>query len=120
MAAPVCGHETELESNKHFGHHEHKHQGSAAASETSEVSPDLDGDGPATSHPDCESCHLGTSVALTLQRLALGVLPEVAVDQSDPHPYRSHVPSGPERPDRLQLLAAVRFAGGVEFSPLPA
>lgn len=119
-AAPVCGHETELGAKKHFGHHEHKHQSTASASGTSDASPDQDTDRLGTSHPDCESCHLGTSVAATLQPLALDVVPTMAVDESDQPSYRSHVPSGPERPDRLQLFAAARFAGGVESSPLPA
>lgn len=110
-AAPYCAHETKTSAAaKHFGHHDHEHKGNGSVSSSGD-----DGSGSSGAHIDCESCHLGTSV--TLPALALGILPmpvQAVLGAGDPS-YTSHVPSGPERPDRFEPLAAARFGGGVVF-----
>lgn len=110
-AAPYCGHETGSAVTKHFGHHEHRHQADAPVS-----SSQGDGVGPSGAyHADCETCHLGASVTLPVPALAIAVLFTPPLCGDPPTRYLSHIPSGPERPDRLELAAAARSAGGVEF-----
>lgn len=101
-AAPYCAHESTVAAKKHLGHHEHLHQGddqqSAAADENSAAI--------GAYHADCESCHPGTSAVLASPAIAFDVLPDGADDGAPSWRYQSHVPSGPERPDRIQLAAA--------------
>lgn len=118
-AAPVCAHETQAAAKKHFGHHEHQHEGSTSATADNDGTADS-GTGSGTYHADCETCHLGTSVAMTSPAPVVAPLPHGAVHGNHGSTYRSHIPSGLERPDRLELTAAVRFGGGVEFSLHPA
>jgi hypothetical protein len=111
-AAPYCAHESSASAKKHFGHHEHKHQSG------SQTTPAADGpnDGTGINHVDCESCHLGCSVALHAAAPEIHAQPP-AVDLSYQSPsYTSHVPSGPQRPDRADLTPAARFRGGVVVS----
>ena len=120
-AAPYCGHESAALA-KHFGHHEHRHQGGEAVA--IDASADRAGLGDedeaaAAYHADCESCHLGASPAPTLQAPGLPPVPSRDLRVEPGPPWRSHIPSMPERPDRIELTAAARFAGGVEFRPLP-
>ena len=131
-AAPVCGHETQTAAKQHFGHHEHRHHGSASGPGAAEAigtdastgASAADGsdssDGLGAYHPDCETCHLGSSVALTSSTPVMARLPDGAVPGEHRCSYRSHIPCGLERPDRLELTAAARFGGGVEFSPQTA
>lgn len=119
-AAPVCAHETQVAAKKHFGHHEHQHQGAGSDSAAADEG-GIDGSkGSGTYHADCETCHLGTSVAVTSPTPVVTPLPHGAVHGDHRSTYRSHIPSGLERPDRLELTAAARFGGGVEFSLHPA
>lgn len=117
-AAPVCAHETEITAKKHFGHHEHQHQGSTSVTAEDDLAPDSS-TGSGSQHADCETCHLGTSVAVTSPKAVSPPLPQGAALGEHGGSYRSHIPSGLERPDRLELTAAVRFGGGVEFSLHP-
>lgn len=117
-AAPVCAHETQAAAKKHFGHHEHQHQGSTSATTDNDVTPDSSS-GSGSYHADCETCHLGTSVAVTSATAVSPPLPLGAIRGDHGSTYRSHIPSGLERPDRLELTAAARFGGGVEFSLHP-
>lgn len=115
-AAPICAHEMQVGGNKHFGHHEHRHQGT----EQTAPAADDNGNGSGAYHADCQTCHLGSSATLASTVVAVVALPHGAVRGDHGARYRSHVPSGPERPDRIELTAAARFCGGVEFRPLPA
>jgi len=108
-AAPYCAHETQPEASKHFGHHQHKHQGgdqSAAASDTSN-------DGSVAAHADCGSCHLGASASFPAPVGALAQVPRDGVAKYELPFYRSHTPRGLERPDINQHTAAARSGSGV-------
>ena len=120
-AAPYCAHESAPALAKHFGHHEHRHLGAEVVSiEASVDRADADDEAAAAYHADCEICHLGANPAPTLQALGLPPVPSRDLRVEPGPPWRSHIPSAPERPDRFELTAAARFAGGVEFRPLPA
>ena len=97
-AASVCTHEPTV-SVRHFGHHTHKHV-------VAKVNANADADQGVlgVDHTDCEVCHLGAAKACasaTWQAVA-----ECAPERSSAAPcaYDSHVPSGPERPDRSATL----------------
>jgi hypothetical protein len=109
--APYCAHETGSAARKHFGHHEHQHQAGGELT----MGLDIQEDGSAAYHADCESCHLGCSVTLTTPAIAITASPHDALLGSHGPRYTSHVPSGPERPDRIELTPAARFGGVVEF-----
>jgi len=110
-AAPYCGHETTVAGKKHFGHHEHRHQ---ADGQVTPASGDTNTGG--ADHADCDACHPAVSIALPLPLTAFAP-PTPLMPDGPPEPrYLSHVPSGPERPDRAELAAATRSAGGVEFA----
>ncbi len=108
-AAPYCAHETNTSASKHFGHHEHRHQAGG------EITPSLDdnGTGSGTYHADCGTCHLGCAAALSAPIPSSALLLPVAPPIAGASSYTSHVPSGPERPDRSDVCAAVRSGGGV-------
>lgn len=105
-AAPYCAHETQPKASRHFGHHQHMHQGG----DQSGAASDAGSDGSVVTHADCEICHLGSSASLPTPVGALALAPRDGVaDYALPF-YRSHTPRGPERPDIAQLTAAARFA----------
>jgi len=113
-AAPYCAHETAAAASKHPGHHQHIHQGGSDVAKAGD-----DGAGSGTNHTDCASCHAGAAATLPLPAADLTATPrEVLREPTGPH-YRSHTPSGPERPDIIELTPAARFGGEVEFRPLP-
>ncbi|QSI78186.1 hypothetical protein [Niveibacterium microcysteis] len=94
-AASYCRHETGSAA-KHFGHHEHQHQqGQADRSADAKSGVKLSGSGDF----DCATCHL-TTPTLTAD-LVVGVVPTDAPPQFIYHRSDlSHIPAGPERPDR--------------------
>ena len=116
-AANYCQHES-TGIAKHFGHHEHKHPVSGA-SKTSDLGSVGDSQGKSgLGDPDCEFCHLSGSATLVTPAPVFGVLPpRDAFSADDRAGYRSHVPYGPERPDRSEDRLAARFGGGVAFGP---
>ena len=93
-AAPYCAHEVAAAAGKHPGHHQHAHQdgGDAAVAGGGDA-------GAGASHPDCASCQSG-AVASLLPSAAqmLSVAREAMREHAAPR-YRSHSPSGPDRPD---------------------
>ena len=91
VVAPYCQHE-KAPLVQHFGHHEHEHQSSQ----------EVDGDGIAEVHSDCEFCHLSMS-SMLVQLAQLASSPSIAYIESPPVVYRSYIANGPERP---KLLAA--------------
>lgn len=116
-AAPYCAHEVTMASKakKHFGHHEHQHQTHGAGAQ----SQDDDASGPMKAHTDCGTCHLSCSATVPVSSTAVDVRPQRDEPRFDERRYTSYVPSGPERPDRSEPSAAVRFGGGVVLG-LPA
>lgn len=114
-ATPYCAHEATVTAKKHFGHHEHQHQGGAAAA----ASADADvGEATGAHHADCESCHLACTAFMPAPGPAVLALPAGrAVSQRDPR-YESHIPPGPQRPDRAKPTPAARFGGGVVVASL--
>ena len=108
-AAPYCAHETQPEAAKHFGHHEHQHQGG----NQSEAATFKLGDTSGTAHADCESCHLSSGATLQTQHGVVADAPRHGVVDYQQPVYRSHKPRGPERPDIADLTLAARFGGGV-------
>lgn len=108
-AAPYCAHESNSAAAKHFGHHEHKHSAGGV------IKPAVDDskDGSGLDHVDCESCHLGCSPPFSASAPDLGSESlGAAVGPSVPL-YNSHIPIGPDRPNRVELTVAARFGGGV-------
>ncbi len=96
-AAAYCAHETGVAA-KHMGHHEHKHQQSQA--DAGKPSPDGKLTVPGGLDSDCHFCHLGS-----VQWLSPTVAAALPVAAAPPRfeyiaPTSSHIPSGPERPDR--------------------
>jgi hypothetical protein len=106
--APYCAHERDRGARQHFGHHEHQHVASAG-SLLDEGDQRVGG----AQHVDCEACHFGCSMTLPSSEVAIGTVPaQPVIAKADP-PDTSHIPSGPERPDRAERTAAARFGGGV-------
>ena len=87
-AATTCQHEACV-SEAHFGHHAHQHDAGKAASAAG-------GD-----HADCGVCHLSAA------KTCGGATVPVAVEAGPSRNlvalllFDSHIPSGPERPNRV-------------------
>jgi hypothetical protein len=93
-AAPYCAHEAASAAGKHPGHHQHVHQGSDDAAKAGD-----DGAGSGLNHSDCAGCHAGAAATLPRPAVEWAAAPR-DVPREPPSPrYRSHTPSGPERPD---------------------
>lgn len=108
-AAPFCAHESSAAAKKHFGHHEHKHRAGGEIVSATDDAADATG----AFHADCESCHLGCSAFMPAVTSAIETLPHgSAMTHRDPR-YDSHIPAGPQRPDRADPAPAARFGGGV-------
>lgn len=112
-AAPYCAHETNSAATRHFGHHEHRHQGGDAKL----VLDDDSGEEVGVYHADCESCHLGSASALPAPAFTVIESVPDEVEGGQGPAYQSHIPSGLERPDRTERIAAVRFGGVVLSGP---
>jgi hypothetical protein len=114
-ASSSCSHETEPAKTQHFGHHAHAHMSGADAPQAAD-----DDEAPGMVHPDCESCHLGCAVTIPRSDVVLAVMPS-GIGLSDHRSlFESHVPFGPERPDRVGPNAAVRFGGDAGFTSFTA
>jgi hypothetical protein len=98
-AAVYCGHESAVAGAKHVGHHEHAHQ----PSDDGASAPVEDADMSSTFHADCETCHFGVSATLTMAPLGTAILPSTGLLDALSPRYLSHIPAGPERPDRSLL-----------------
>ena len=107
--APYCGHETSVDGKKHLGHHEHRHQNKEAVTDSGEET----GGGVGLVHPDCQTCHLTHGMALPMPDGVIADAPREPMPGLAGPKFESHVPRGPERPDRADLTAAVRFGRGV-------
>lgn len=110
-AAPYCGHEAGTQTNRHFGHHEHRHQadGNVASAHGG------DADASAAFHADCEACHLGASAAVPMPAVRIGLLLPPPPAMAAMPRLDSHIPPEPERPDWTDSAAAARSGGGVVF-----
>ena len=93
-AAPYCAHEAASAASKHPGHHQHVHQGSGEVAKAGD-----DGAGNGANHTDCASCHGGAAATLPLPEADLATAPRDGLREQPASHYRSHTPSGPERPD---------------------
>ena len=93
-AASYCAHETAAAASKHPGHHQHIHQDGSDG-----VNSGDDGGGEGVNHTDCASCHAGAAATLPLPAAELATGPREVLREQPPPRYRSHTPSGPERPD---------------------
>jgi hypothetical protein len=98
-AAAYCAHETRVSGAKHVGHHEHVHQ----PSDDGASAPVDDANTSSPFHADCETCHFGASAILTRAPLGTVILPTAGLLGASPPRYLSHIPAGPERPDRSLL-----------------
>ncbi|WP_341677282.1 hypothetical protein [Niveibacterium sp. SC-1] len=96
-AVSYCRHETGPAA-KHLGHHDHKHMQAQAEGKSDQKSDAASALGVDT---DCSTCHLSTAPSLVSSDMAslasLDAPPRFAYHRSD----LSHIPTGPERPDRL-------------------
>lgn len=111
-AAPYCAHET-TDSVQHFGHHQHKHQGSDLAQ------PADDDFVSRADHVDCEACHLASPMTAVTPSLQLRLVPEQPPKEYLGPRYVSRVPAGLERPQREHATPAVRFGSGLVFTTFP-
>ncbi len=93
-AAPYCAHEVAAAASKHPGHHQHVHQGGSDVAKAGD-----DGTGNGANHTDCASCLAGAAATLPLSAVALSSAPRDVLREQPAPRYRSHTPSGPERPD---------------------
>jgi hypothetical protein len=109
-AAPYCAHEAAAVAGKHPGHHQHVHQGGDVANAGDA------GTGIGANHTDCASCHAGAAATLPQPTAELAAAPRDVLREPLAPRYRSHTPSGPERPDIVELNPTARFGGEVEFS----
>lgn len=95
-AASYCRHETGIAA-KHLGHHDHEHMQVKADGKVDAKSDSAPAPGADT---DCSICHLSTAPSLASSTAAgpasLDAPPQFAYHRSD----LSHIPAGPERPDR--------------------
>ena len=107
--APYCAHEPDSAAKQHFGHHEHQCKSSASTALGNNDAPM----GSTAQHLDCETCHLGCSMTWSSAELVIGTVPALPANTLADPPDTSHIPSGPERPDRAERTAAARFGGGV-------
>lgn len=96
-AASSCAHEESGRAAQHVGHHEHEHDEASSAASGDAAT---DEGGVLTVDADCAYCHLGCAktVATTFVPLRVAASPDVAVQRDALH--TSHIPPGPERPDR--------------------
>jgi cytochrome c553 len=90
-----CRHEDGAASF-HFGHHSHRHQGHVDASDKKASFGKI--------HFDCTSCHAASPALATATKI-LGVF---FLPRFYPQPvatiYTSHIPDGPQWPDRLPVV----------------
>lgn len=92
-AAAYCAHESNV-GTQHIGHHVHEHHASG------DVSKDGKTPSPPSADNDCGVCHLSGAAWLVLgQDLAFSGT-EVPPRLDELADFSSHIPSGPERPDR--------------------
>jgi hypothetical protein len=108
-AAPYCAHEASASAKKHFGHHEHKHDVDGEIVSAFDDSGDAEG----AFHADCESCHLGCSAVIPSTAPAVEAPPHASASSHREPRYDSHIPAGPQRPDRADGTPAARLGGGV-------
>lgn len=98
-AAVYCGHEPAVAASQHIGHHEHVHQpgtdSGSASTDAADMSSALD--------DDCLTCHSCASATLTMAPLGTAVLSCTGLLGASLPRYSSHIPAGPERPDRPRL-----------------
>lgn len=94
-AARYCGHESAAvpAPASHPGHHDHQHDGD-------ERQPAQDSTkAPGVEDADCGLCHLGCGAGFASE-VAARSLPSAAAEFRYARAFRSHIPPGPERPDR--------------------
>lgn len=122
-----CRHETGAAA-KHFGHHEHQHQSQHQSQHQNQHKADDDSSlkdkkaaSSAQADKDCGSCQFSAAQPIPTAE------PVIPAQSAEPRHlacefiYGSHIPSGPERPDRDGTTPAVRFGGAVVIGAiLPA
>ncbi|HYD81642.1 MAG TPA: hypothetical protein VEC06_17705 [Paucimonas sp.] len=93
-AAPYCQHEEKMTSF-HLGHHSHPSDDCSVK----EPTPD-DDTSSFTTHEDCAYCHLGCQVSFLMTASDMTV--PLGTTHAGLHPpaFSSHIPDGPQRPDR--------------------
>jgi hypothetical protein len=92
--ATYCAHEAGMTAT-HFGHHEHQHHEAAG-----DVAKDLKSVSPTDLDADCGICHLSAGHGIVPAHELLVTDAGHAPPLDDPMRYESHIPCGPERPDR--------------------
>ena len=101
-AASYCSHEKSAAASKHVGHHDHQHQGL----DLKGLGSDAGGGTLPTFDPDCGGCHLGTPGIVPVCVSVMATLPRHDYLSDCSQQYRSHYPSGLDRPDRISHVAA--------------
>ncbi|MBC7945409.1 MAG: cobalt-zinc-cadmium resistance protein [Burkholderiales bacterium] len=86
--AAWCQHEQGQAAN-HFGHHDHKHQGTDDGS-----------DDPGKPHNDCGFCHFASAQSLSSHPVQIHIYQATAVFDFKPVHYTSHIPDALDRPNR--------------------
>lgn len=109
VAATYCQHEQGADAH-HFGHHQHQHHHAGAAADASasaaHAPPQADAQQPGdvsaklTLDSDCAFCHLGSLQPPSIPLPPVLAAPGHALVPHASLPLASHIPAGPERPDR--------------------
>lgn len=92
--ATYCQHETGLAAT-HFGHHEHQHHGGANADVSKLGKTQIPG-----GDADCQMCQFGAAQSIPAVKHVFVAPHRNAAPPAPPAHFRSHVPSGLERPNR--------------------
>lgn len=97
-ASAFCQHETD-QSTQHFGHHPHQHQSADHEDQKNNA-----GSKKSASHPDCATCHHGSSMATDLQINSLDLPTRQDIDRLN----QLHIPmpfmAEPERPKWMRVV----------------
>lgn len=100
-AAAYCAHEASVAAASHFGHHEDRHRSSVVK----RLSADDDGESLGLSAVDCWCCHVGFHETFPGVATFVG-FPQGGQYLTTSQRFNSHVPSFPDRPDRIPHVAA--------------
>lgn len=97
-ASAFCQHETD-QSTQHFGHHPHQHQTSGHEDQKDKTSSKK-----SASHPDCATCHHGSSMAAELQINPLDLSALQDTDRFNSPPPPMPFLAEPERPKWMYVV----------------
>jgi hypothetical protein len=93
-ASGYCRHE-KGNAAEHFGHHQHQHKTASGDASKASTTAKLSG-----VDADCATCHLSAAQSIVSMAIPFAAVAAEAPRSAYRLAYRSHIPIGPERPDR--------------------